>query len=234
MTNTHESRRHRRRRLHRQQPGARAERPRCGRHHRRRRPDRRHQICQPGGAALPTTWTWTSFYDRFAARRVRPHRRRASPGRLLRHHGNTRPLHDGEQLHAVVQAARRLSGQGTRLLYASSAAVYGRSGGFTETPAPSSSPLNVYGYSKLLFDQRLFGARWGLPAVARQPGGRVALLQCLRPPRAAQGAHGLGGFPPLQPVPQHRPCLKLFGEYGGYGAGPAGARFRPGSTTWWR
>ncbi|MEY4295535.1 MAG: hypothetical protein RLY82_1223, partial [Pseudomonadota bacterium] len=42
--------------------------------------------------------------------------------------------------------------QGTRLLYASSAAVYGGSDTFKESPE-FEKPLNVYGYSKLLFDQ---------------------------------------------------------------------------------
>jgi ADP-L-glycero-D-manno-heptose 6-epimerase len=42
--------------------------------------------------------------------------------------------------------------QGTRLLYASSAATYGASSTFSETPE-NEHPLNVYGYSKLLFDQ---------------------------------------------------------------------------------
>ncbi len=42
--------------------------------------------------------------------------------------------------------------QGTRLLYASSAAVYGGSDTFKELPQYE-KPLNVYGYSKLLFDQ---------------------------------------------------------------------------------
>jgi ADP-L-glycero-D-manno-heptose 6-epimerase len=37
-------------------------------------------------------------------------------------------------------------------VYASSAATYGASSTFTETPA-NEKPLNVYGYSKLLFDQ---------------------------------------------------------------------------------
>ncbi|MBT9524378.1 MAG: NAD-dependent epimerase/dehydratase family protein, partial [Rhizobacter sp.] len=41
--------------------------------------------------------------------------------------------------------------QGTRLLYASSAATYGGSDTFREDPAYE-QPLNVYGYSKLLFD----------------------------------------------------------------------------------
>jgi ADP-L-glycero-D-manno-heptose 6-epimerase len=41
--------------------------------------------------------------------------------------------------------------QGTRLLYASSAATYGGSASFREDPE-FERPLNVYGYSKLLFD----------------------------------------------------------------------------------
>jgi ADP-L-glycero-D-manno-heptose 6-epimerase len=40
----------------------------------------------------------------------------------------------------------------TPLVYASSAAVYGRNDGFTEDAA-CESPINVYAYSKLLFDQ---------------------------------------------------------------------------------
>jgi ADP-L-glycero-D-manno-heptose 6-epimerase len=44
--------------------------------------------------------------------------------------------------------------QGTRMLYASSAATYGGSSTFREEPA-FEKPLNVYGYSKLLFDQRM-------------------------------------------------------------------------------
>lgn len=41
---------------------------------------------------------------------------------------------------------------GIRLIYASSAAVYGGSDRFVEDPS-AEQPLNVYGYSKLLFDQ---------------------------------------------------------------------------------
>lgn len=44
--------------------------------------------------------------------------------------------------------------QGVRLLYASSAATYGGASSFVETPE-FEKPLNVYGYSKLLFDQRM-------------------------------------------------------------------------------
>jgi ADP-L-glycero-D-manno-heptose 6-epimerase len=39
------------------------------------------------------------------------------------------------------------------LIYASSAAIYGASKGFKESDRDAERPLNVYGYSKLLFDQ---------------------------------------------------------------------------------
>ena len=42
---------------------------------------------------------------------------------------------------------------GVPLIYASSAAVYGASSRFKENDAGAERPLNVYGYSKLLFDQ---------------------------------------------------------------------------------
>jgi ADP-L-glycero-D-manno-heptose 6-epimerase len=45
---------------------------------------------------------------------------------------------------------------GIRMIYASSAAVYGGSHAFVEDPAYE-RPLNVYGYSKLLFDNYLRG-----------------------------------------------------------------------------
>ncbi|MES2784199.1 MAG: ADP-glyceromanno-heptose 6-epimerase [Pseudomonadota bacterium] len=44
--------------------------------------------------------------------------------------------------------------RGSRLIYASSAATYGGSDVFRESP-DCELPLNVYGYSKLLFDQRM-------------------------------------------------------------------------------
>jgi ADP-L-glycero-D-manno-heptose 6-epimerase len=41
------------------------------------------------------------------------------------------------------------------LIYASSAAVYGATGSFREDDAQAERPLNVYGYSKLLFDEHV-------------------------------------------------------------------------------
>jgi ADP-L-glycero-D-manno-heptose 6-epimerase len=57
-------------------------------------------------------------------------------------------LEYSERLLEICQAAR------TPLLYASSAAVYGAGPEFREDPA-CERPLNVYGESKLLFDQRV-------------------------------------------------------------------------------
>ena len=56
---------------------------------------------------------------------------------------------------------------GVRMIYASSAAVYGHSQAFSETQA-ALIPLNVYGYSKLLFDDYV---RRRLPAFPTQVVG---------------------------------------------------------------
>jgi ADP-L-glycero-D-manno-heptose 6-epimerase len=104
--------------------------------------------------------------------------------------------------------------QGCRFLYASSAALYGGSNSFREEPA-CEQPLNVYGYSKLLFDQ----------VVRRQLAARSA-------PQVV----GLRYFNVYGPREQHKARMasvafhhreqfrrhgrvKLFGEYGGYGPG---------------
>ena len=107
--------------------------------------------------------------------------------------------------------------QGTRLLYASSAATYGGSAVFREEPA-FEAPLNVYGYSKLLFDQWL----------RRSIGPNFE--------RAAPQTVGFRYFNVYGPREQHKGRMasvafhqfhqfqadgkvKLFGEYGGYAPG---------------
>src|SRR5450759_1703974 len=119
---------------------------------------------------------------------------------------------------SLFQSCQR---RGARLLYASSAATYGGSGSFREEPA-CERPLNVYGYSKLLFDQRL----------RRECGARFERLQ------ASQSAQVVGFryFNVYGPREQHKGRMasvafhqfnqfsaagkvKLFGEYGGYARG---------------
>ena len=72
-------------------------------------------------------------------------------------------------------------------LYASSAAVYGGGTVFREERAYE-APLNVYGYSKFLFDQ----LRAAHAARAHGADRGLSLFQRLRPARAAQGPHGVG------------------------------------------
>jgi ADP-L-glycero-D-manno-heptose 6-epimerase len=107
--------------------------------------------------------------------------------------------------------------RGTRLLYASSAATYGGSDTFRESPE-CERPLNVYGWSKLLFDQRL----------RRDLGMRFE--------RASNQVVGFRYFNVYGPREQHKGRMasvafhqfgqfraegkvRLFGEYSGYGPG---------------
>jgi len=107
--------------------------------------------------------------------------------------------------------------QGTRLLYASSAATYGGSETFREEPE-FERPLNVYGYSKLLFDQRM----------RRELGNDFQ--------KAKTQVVGFRYFNVYGPREQHKGRMasvafhqfnqfradgkvKLFGEYGGYAQG---------------
>jgi ADP-L-glycero-D-manno-heptose 6-epimerase len=107
--------------------------------------------------------------------------------------------------------------RGTRLIYASSAATYGGSSVFKEEPA-NEKPLNVYGYSKLLFDQivrreagagftrnkrQIVGLRYfNVYGAREQHKGRMASV----------AFHHMAQF-------KTEGKVKLFGEYAGYAAG---------------
>ena len=103
--------------------------------------------------------------------------------------------------------------RGTRLLYASSAATYGGSASFREEPQYE-QPLNVYGYSKLLFDNVV---RRMLPFSSHQVVGfRYFNVYGPREQHKARMAsvalHHYQQF-------MHTGKVQLFGEYGGYAAG---------------
>ena len=107
--------------------------------------------------------------------------------------------------------------QGTRLLYASSAATYGGSDTFSESPE-FEKPLNVYGYSKLLFDQRL---RRELGAKFENASTQVAGFRYFNvygPREQHKGRMASVAFHQFNQF-QAEGKVKLFGEYGGYGAG---------------
>jgi ADP-L-glycero-D-manno-heptose 6-epimerase len=107
--------------------------------------------------------------------------------------------------------------QGVRLLYASSAATYGGASEFRESP-DCEKPLNVYGYSKLLFDQRLrreIGPDFS-QASAQVVGFRY--FNVYGPREQHKGRMASVAFHQYhQFLKEGR--VKLFGAYGGYTAG---------------
>jgi ADP-L-glycero-D-manno-heptose 6-epimerase len=103
--------------------------------------------------------------------------------------------------------------QGTRLLYASSAATYGGSASFREEPE-FEQPLNVYGYSKLLFDNIV---RRTLPKAASQIVG-FRYFNVYGPREQHKGRMASVAFHHYNQFVKDGK-VRLFGEYGGYGPG---------------
>ncbi len=103
--------------------------------------------------------------------------------------------------------------QGTRLLYASSAATYGGSESFREEPE-FERPLNVYGYSKLLFDNVV---RRMLPSAGAQVAG-FRYFNVYGPREQHKGRMASVAFHHFNQF-RETGKVKLFGEYGGYAAG---------------
>lgn len=105
----------------------------------------------------------------------------------------------------------------TRLLYASSAATYGGSDTFSESPEHE-KPLNVYGYSKLLFDQRM---RRELGAHFENAQTQVAGFRYFNvygPREQHKGRMASVAFHQFNQFLAEGK-VKLFGDYGGYSAG---------------
>jgi ADP-L-glycero-D-manno-heptose 6-epimerase len=111
--------------------------------------------------------------------------------------------------------------RGARLLYASSAATYGGSDTFREDPA-FERPLNVYGYSKLLFDQRM--RRECGTDFQRTKAGKTHQVVGFRyfnvygPREQHKGRMASVAFHQFNQF-NAEGKVKLFGEYGGYAAG---------------
>jgi ADP-L-glycero-D-manno-heptose 6-epimerase len=103
--------------------------------------------------------------------------------------------------------------RGTRLLYASSAATYGGSASFREEPQ-FEQPLNVYGYSKLLFDNVV---RRMLPFAAHQVVG-FRYFNVYGPREQHKARMASVAFHHYHQFNQTGK-VQLFGEYGGYAAG---------------
>jgi len=118
----------------------------------------------------------------------------------------------------LYQACQR---RGARLLYASSAATYGGSDTFREDPA-FERPLNVYGYSKLLFDQRM--RRECGNEFQRAFAGKTMQVVGFRyfnvygPREQHKGRMASVAFHQFNQF-KAEGRVKLFGDYGGYQSG---------------
>ncbi|MDP3135584.1 MAG: ADP-glyceromanno-heptose 6-epimerase [Burkholderiaceae bacterium] len=107
--------------------------------------------------------------------------------------------------------------RGTRLIYASSAATYGGSDNFRETPE-FERPLNVYGYSKLLFDQRMrLECGVDFSHTRRQVAG-FRYFNVYGPHEQHKGRMASVAFHQFNQF-RSEGRVRLFGEYGGYSAG---------------
>jgi len=102
---------------------------------------------------------------------------------------------------------------GARLLYASTAAVYGGGSRFAEEPE-NERPLNVYGYSKLLFDNVV---RRQAAELATQVAG-FRYFNVYGPGEAHKDRMASVAFHHVNQFREHG-RVRLFGEYGGYGPG---------------
>jgi ADP-L-glycero-D-manno-heptose 6-epimerase len=107
--------------------------------------------------------------------------------------------------------------RGSRLLYASSAATYGGSDTFSESPE-FEHPLNVYGYSKLLFDQRMRReCGKDFKRTKRQVAG-FRYFNVYGPREQHKGRMASVAFHQFNQF-RSEGKVNLFGEYGGYAAG---------------
>ncbi|MES2975972.1 MAG: ADP-glyceromanno-heptose 6-epimerase [Pseudomonadota bacterium] len=107
--------------------------------------------------------------------------------------------------------------RGARLLYASSAATYGGSDSFRETPE-FEKPLNVYGYSKLLFDQRMrLECGTDFKRLKKQVAG-FRYFNVYGPREQHKGRMASVAFHQFNQF-RAEGKVKLFGEYGGYAPG---------------
>jgi ADP-L-glycero-D-manno-heptose 6-epimerase len=165
------------------------------------------------GASISDYFDRRDFYPRFE---------RAELGRVdaVFHEGACSDTmeHDGRlMLELNYRASKTLldacQAQGVRLLYASSAAVYGGAETFREEPA-FERPLNVYGYSKLLFDNVV--RRMLATATAQVAGFRY--FNVYGPHEQHKGRMASVAFHHFNQL-KGEGRVKLFGAYGGYAAG---------------
>jgi ADP-L-glycero-D-manno-heptose 6-epimerase len=120
-----------------------------------------------------------------------------------------------------VQLLEHCLAEGVPLVYASSAAVYGASTVFKENDRSAERPLNVYGYSKLLFDdyvRRRLVERHKRRAKRRSQVVGLRYFNVYGPGEAHKGAMASVAFH-LHGQVAATGSAKLFEGSGGYGPG---------------
>ena len=120
-----------------------------------------------------------------------------------------------------VELLEHCLAKGVPLIYASSAAVYGASSVFKENDRAAERPLNVYGYSKLLFDsyaRRRLGERGGRPSKKRPGVVGLRYFNVYGPGEAHKGPMASVAFH-LHGQVATTGEARLFEGSGGYAAG---------------
>jgi ADP-L-glycero-D-manno-heptose 6-epimerase len=165
------------------------------------------------GASISDYFDQEEFYGRFARRelgKVSAVFHQGACSDTMEHDGRLMLRNNYRCSKDLLDACQL---QGIRLIYASSAAIYGSSTTFREQPQ-FERPLNVYGYSKLLFDD----------VVRRMLSGATSQVVGLRyfnvygPREQHKGRMASVAFHHFN---QYRDTgkVRLFGEYGGYAPG---------------
>jgi ADP-L-glycero-D-manno-heptose 6-epimerase len=165
------------------------------------------------GARLADYLDKDAFYDRFAAGhfgRVDAVLHQGACSDTMEHNGKFMLETNYRCSKSLLDACMA---QGTQLLYASSAATYGGSDTFREEPAWE-QPLNVYGYSKLLFDNVV--RRMIDRAPAQVAGFRY--FNVYGPREQHKGRMASVAFHHFHQF-RETGKVRLFGEYGGYRPG---------------
>jgi ADP-L-glycero-D-manno-heptose 6-epimerase len=165
------------------------------------------------GAQLSDYFDRDEFYARFARRELGKvdvvfHQGACSD--TMEHNGRFMLENNYRRSKDLLDSARA---QGTRLLYASSAATYGGSDTFKEEPKYE-RPLNVYGYSKLLFDNVV---RRVLPGAGSQIVG-FRYFNVYGPREQHKGRMASVAFHHFNQF-REKGKVALFGAYGGYEPG---------------
>jgi len=175
------------------------------------------------GAPISDYFDQAEFYGRFAGREL-------GQVTAVFHQGacSDTMQHDGRlMLQSNYRCSRDLlqacQAQGVRLIYASSAAIYGNSSTFSEQP-PFERPLNVYGYSKLLFDdvvRRLLASATTQEAITQGATPQVVGLRYFNVYGPREQHKGRMASVAFHHFHQFRDSgkVRLFGDYGGYAPG---------------